>query len=173
MGSLTFRQAINRVVACLVILSPAWASAAETTLGFGSAGKVHIGARFDQLGIPLKEPIDRKAQDFSGRCFYVAAAAAPRFLIMLVDERVVRFDVYEPGLATAEGIRVGDSVEKLRSAYGAQLASAPNFYSEDDLDYRIKSPDGRYAYRFESHAGKVTSIFAGDAKAVEYVEGCL
>ena len=173
MSSPAFRQALNRAVACLVILSPAWASAADVTVGLSGAGTVRIGSQFDQLSIPLKEPIERKAQDRSGRCFYVAPVATPHLLIMIVDERVVRFDVYEPGLATAEGVRVGDSVEKLRSTYGAQLESAPNFYSERDLDYRIKSPDGRYAYRFESQAGKVTSILAGDAKAVEYVEGCL
>ncbi|WP_343633621.1 hypothetical protein [Roseateles sp.] len=56
---------------------------------------------------------------------------------------------------------------------GKRLSSAPNFYDERELDYRIQSADGRYAIRFQTGEGKVSAILAGDAKAVAYVEGCL
>lgn len=92
---------------------------------------------------------------------------------MVIDERVARFDVEEAGLTTAEGVRVGDPVETLHRTYGAALSAAPNAYDEREPDYRVTSPDERYAYWFETPVGKVARMFAGDAKAMAFIEGCL
>jgi hypothetical protein len=166
-------SALHAVVILAALAAPLAARAQTWRIDLAQAGQLKIGTALDRLPVRLKQPLVRTEQDPTGHCFYAEPASTPALHLMIVGGRLVRFDVYEPGIATVDGVQVGDSVEKLKKVYGDRLSSAPNFYAEDELDYRVQSADGRHALRFETTAGKITDFFAGDAKAVAYVEGCL
>lgn len=164
---------IHAAVVLALLAAPLAASAETWQVGLQGAGKLKIGTALDKLPVRLKQPLERTAQSRTGHCFYAEPVSTPDLHLMIVAEHLARVDVYQPGIATLDGVQVGDPIEKLQKTYREQLSSAPNFYDEEELDYRIQSSDGRLAIRFETKAGKVTAFYAGDAKAVAYVEGCL
>jgi hypothetical protein len=171
-----FRPILLAAITLALAASSLSAQATQAELwriGLKSAGPLKVGTALDKLPVRLHEPLERTVQDPRGHCFYASPESTPDLHLMILGEHLVRFDVFQPGIATVEGVQVGDPIEKLKRTYGKRLSSAPNFYDERELDYRIQSADGRYAIRFQTGEGKVSAILAGDAKAVAYVEGCL
>lgn len=89
------------------------------------------------------------------------------------EMRVARVSVSKPGVATAEGIQVGDAATKVRQVYGDTVRKEGAPYADPpahDL-YVWETPD--YGYRFEiDDRGAVRAIHAG-SRAIGYMEGCL
>jgi hypothetical protein len=52
-------------------------------------------------------------------------------------------------------------------------ASAPNDYDETERYLTVRLRERALAMRFETLRGKIAAIYAGQAKAVGYTEGCL
>lgn len=102
---------------------------------------------------------------------YVIGDTGMNFLTR--EMRVGRVTVYKPGVATAEGIQVGDSAAKVRKIYGKKVEREEAPYGEppaEDL-YVWEAPD--LGYRFEiDDKGIVATIHAG-TDAIRWMEGCL
>jgi hypothetical protein len=94
---------------------------------------------------------------------------------MIEDGSLVRVDVNKPGVATTQGIQVGDTEAHVKRVYGASLEIEPSQYFGDEGGHylTLQTPDRRYGIRFETEKGKVATFYAGKYEAVEYVEGCL
>ena len=92
---------------------------------------------------------------------------------MVQSGRVTRADVTKRNIATASGIRVGDSEALVMKVYGRKLKVEPHAYTGPEGHYlTVYSPEGRYGLRFETDGRKVTGFYAGERDAVGYIEGC-
>ena len=108
-------------------------------------------------------------------CSYItgAASTALHANVMLTDDTVVRFDIRDGAIATAEGARVGDTEARVRSLYGARVSAQPHKYVEGG-HYLVVSdpahPDDRIV--FETDGKVVTQFRTGRTPEVTNVEGC-
>lgn len=87
--------------------------------------------------------------------------------------RVGRVTVSKPGVATAEGVQVGDTAAKVRKVYGQKVETKAAPYADppaEDL-YVWETPD--YGYRFEINDKGVVTAIHGGSKAIGHMEGCL
>jgi hypothetical protein len=112
--------------------------------------------------------------DASG-CEYATSPALPVGVLVMVEEGiVVRVDVDTSSVPTAEGVRVGDTIERARSVYGSRLSTSPNKYSDEpDLRVRSSIPDDTlHEIIFETVDGRIRHYHAGKRPQVRYVEGC-
>jgi hypothetical protein len=108
-------------------------------------------------------------------CSYLAGAASTALHanVMLTSDTVVRFDIRDSSIATAEGARVGDAEARVRSLYGARVSVQPHKYVEGG-HYIVVSdpahPNDRIV--FETDGKVVTQFRAGRMPEVMNVEGC-
>ena len=82
---------------------------------------------------------------------------------------LVRVDVDKSGVATSEGVQVGDSEEHVKQVYGSRLKAEPHHYTEG---HYLTIRNGDYGIRFETDEGKISTFYAGKIEAIQYVEGC-
>lgn len=139
-------------------------------------GPAKVGMTLSQLNGELGEKFTKPSQngeegEGGDACFYVNPSKYPHVSFMIEDGRFVRIDVDAPGIRTTGGIQVGDPEAKAERIYGSKLKVEPGQYG--GLYLTARSPDGRYGIRVEADKAKITAYYAGQFKAVQYVEGCL
>ena len=91
---------------------------------------------------------------------------------MMLEGRLGRIEVKEPGIKTASGIQVADSEVKAQKAYGARRKVEPHKDIDNGHSLTVRTSDGRRGIRFETEDGKITSYYAGRYDAIQFVEGC-
>ncbi len=109
------------------------------------------------------------------QCDYASWDAAPAGLtVMFEDGILVRVDVTAAGIATAEGLEVGQSAARADSLYAAVAVRSPHKYEEGEyLVVRPLAPtDTVHRLVVELVGGSVKRFRVGRAPQVEYVEGC-
>jgi hypothetical protein len=136
-------------------------------------GPVKIGMNLIQLNTVLHEkltpPKDKDEQD----CYIDGPGAHPQVSFMILNGRLARIEVDQPGVSTEAGIQVGDSEERAKQVYGSSVKVKPHAYTGPQGHYlTIRSADGRYGIRFETDNGKITTFYAGRFDAIQYIEGC-
>jgi hypothetical protein len=110
-----------------------------------------------------------------GQCVYAEWRGAPAGLsVMFEDGVLVRIDVTSPGIATADGLQVGNSRARADSLYGAVATRRLHKYEAGEyLIVRPLAPaDTLQRLVIEVVAGKVRRFRGGRFPQVEYVEGC-
>jgi hypothetical protein len=70
-------------------------------------GTVKVGMTLAQLNSALHQHFSLPADDQA--CFYVKPKNHPQVRFMIEDGSLVRVDVNKPGVATTQGIQVGDT----------------------------------------------------------------
>jgi hypothetical protein len=133
-----------------------------------------------QMGMTLRDAravvpgLELPAGSDGTGCEFAKSPALPGVLVMVEDGIVVRVDVDTSSVPTAEGIRVGDAIARVRSAYGPRLSSSPNKYTDEpDLRVRSSIPDDTlHEIVFETIGGRIRHYHAGQRPQVRYVEGC-
>ena len=134
---------------------------------------VKVGMSLSQLNTVLHEKFSMPDNKEDQGCFYVNPAKHAHIAFMIENGRLVRIDVDGAGVATGEGIQVGDSEKRARQEYGARLKVAPHAYTSPEGHYlTIRSGSGRYGIRFETYKGKIETFYAGRFDAIQYIEGC-
>lgn len=106
-------------------------------------------------------------------CDYVSFRNAPAGLAAMVEKgEISRVEVRNGTVATAEGARIGDTEEKVKSLYPGIVTVRPHKYT--DGHYLVVTPKdaGENRIVFETDGKKVTRYQSGRRPAVEYVEGC-
>jgi hypothetical protein len=141
----------------------ATAEPAEWVVRDTGAGPIRIGMTADEL-----RPHVEALGQLEG-CVYAKAPAAPGLLVMLFAGKVVRVDVITEGLATAAGVRVGDTEERVRELY-PELRVEPHKYT--DGHYLVVDGDAGRRLVFETDGARVTRYRAGAIPQVDWVEGC-
>jgi hypothetical protein len=110
------------------------------------------------------------------QCDYASWDAAPTGLAVMFEGGVLaRVDVTAPGIATVEGLEVGQSAARADSLYAAVAVRRPHKYEEGEyLVVRPLAPsDTVHRLIVEIVAGAVKRFRVGRVPQVEYVEGCL
>lgn len=137
----------------------------------GSIGPVRVGMRAGEARRVLGLPGGKGGEG----CSYLAGTSKTRLRanVMLSNDTVVRFDVLDSAIATAEGARVGDTEERIRQLYAGHVVEQPHKYVPGG-HYLIVTPAGESVERivFETDGKVVTKYRAGRRPEVENVEGC-
>lgn len=134
-------------------------------------GAVRIGMTTKQATGVLKPAPDSTGIGDPALCEEYAAGGDHHIHFMVEENRVTRVSAGD-GVATPEGIKVGDPVAAVHKAYPTlEMADAP--YGEPpahDL-YWWKTP--KMGLRFEiDERGKFAAIHGG-GESIRYMEGCL
>lgn len=147
--------------------APAW------TLGPDGFGPFRIGMSFDQARRIAGPRLQATAPGLlaSQACDQLALPGHRGVALMFVDGTLRRIDVFKRGIRTSRGIAPGDPVRRAQRAYPG-LLSEPNKYNERERYLSTRPAHGR-ALRFETRAGRIDRIYAGDWPQVQYTEGCL
>lgn len=93
-----------------------------------------------------------------------------KFAAMVVDGKIARIEVTEPGVSTAEGITIGSTLNDLERVYGARLTAEKNVYDGEDIQFVWQGTDRGLVFYLDN--AKVI-FMAGGGAAIRYVEGCL
>ena len=91
---------------------------------------------------------------------------------MVTDGTIARFDISEPGFATAKGAKVGDSEEKVKNLYKESYKVSGHPYVEAGHYITINSENGKNGIIFETDGKVVTEFRAGRFPEVGFIEGC-
>ncbi len=134
-------------------------------------GPVKIGMSLSQLNAALHEKFTMPQNKEDQGCFYVSATKRPHVSFMIESRHVVRVDVDREGIATADGVHVGDSEEHAKQVYGPRLKVEPHKYTDGHY-LTVGSKSDGYGIRFETENGKIEAFYAGTFEAIQYVEGC-
>ncbi|MGA2235151.1 MAG: hypothetical protein ABSG23_06730 [Terriglobales bacterium] len=132
-------------------------------------GPVKIGMSLSQLNAALHEKFATPENREDQGCFYVTATKHPQVSFMIENRRLVRLDVDKSGVATTEGVQVGDSEERVKQVYGPRLKVEPHHYTDG---HYLTLRNGDYGIRFETDQGKVSTFYAGTFETIQYIEGC-
>jgi hypothetical protein len=152
--------------------TPAVSSWTVTPRAFGT---VQVGWTVAELNAALGDTL-RPTYEISDDCDHLMPAALPKGTsLMVIQDTVVRIDVYNAGILTPEGAGVGDTEARLREIYGARAVVTPHKYTGPEGHYvTVMDPaaDSVHMTIFETDGAKVLQYRAGVAPGVQYVEGC-
>jgi len=139
----------------------------------GAAVNLRIGSSASDtrsaLGIAPAAPFA------AGSCEYIAPGEQPvRLYFMALSDTLMRIDVRDSSVTTAEGARIGDTEARIKELYGNTVRVEPHKYTGPEGHYLIVTPAGDATHRivFETDGQRVTTFRVGRLPAVEYVEGC-
>jgi hypothetical protein len=166
---------LSRNVIVLILLLAGLPALADPgwRLRFDGIGPLHVGMRFEEAGRALGRPLvpTRRELLATPGCDMVAVPGHKGVWLMFLDGVLKRIDV-EGGARTVEGIGTGDPVQRAFASY-AGVTSERHAYDDSERYLTVRSPNGATALRFETNEGKIGRFYAGEARAVAYVEGCL
>ena len=80
--------------------------------------------------------------------------------------------VRRTAMPTAKGIRVNDSLERLRSKYGAKLIERPSDVSPETRIFELHGKGTREIQFSVNFAERITQIATGRRPEVDFSEGC-
>src|SRR5690349_7186748 len=80
----------------------------EWVVRFDGAGPVKIGMSLSELNAVLHENFSMPEDKDERACFYVEHDKHPGVAFMIQEGHVTRVDVDGSGIATAQGIKIGD-----------------------------------------------------------------
>lgn len=169
-----------RMAAVLIlVLSSSLAAAAaakDAVITFDGFGNVAIGMNRAAVARTLGQPLTQLSEAHNDECEYWAVAKGPaRVYLMFSHNTLVRVDVIKGRTATANGIRIGDTLSKIKLAYGKRARITPQKYVAWPMGkyITVKSANGKHAIRFETDHDRVVTFYAGRFPEIEYVERCL
>src|SRR5215212_3204380 len=144
--------------------------AGEWEVTAAGIGTLRAGMSLDEAKIILHDnlAIPTKLQE----CDFVRTKTGPKGIMFMVEKgAIARVDVTSGSVATAEGAKIGDSEERIKSLYPGQVAVQPHKYTEGH--YLVITPKGGGDNRivFDTDGKKVTRYRSGRMPAVQYVEG--
>ena len=145
----------------------------QFTVSADAAGPIRVGMSIDDLkaAAGALTPTPNAAAE----CAYGhPASAPPGVLAMFAKGIVARIDVDSAGVATAEGVAVGDSASKVNAAYAGRVTATPHKYVQGGQYLTVKpaAPQDSLRIVFESEAGRITRYRVGRVPQVEWVERC-
>lgn len=168
-----------RLVATIILafaLPQAVVAGEDFTVTYDGIGPVRIGMTKAEVSRIAGEPIERSPGAGDAECeYFYAPHHLPGVKFMFSREQLARIDVVDGATPTQAGVRIGDTLAKIKKAYRSRVSMATHQYiPEPDGKYvTARSPSGKRAIRFETDKGRVVTYYVGRFPEVEYVEGCL
>lgn len=148
----------------------------SATVRYDGFGPVKVGMSKTVASAALGVELERTNVAGDNECEYLHAKSGWEGIEFMFSQGVVvRVDVMKGRTATANGIRIGDSIAKIKKAYPKRVEVAPHQYIPlpDGKYLTVKSSSGTNAIRFETDKGRVINYYAGRFPEIEYVEHCL
>jgi hypothetical protein len=138
-------------------------------------GPLRAGMTVAQGEAALRTSLGAPPGQDSANCRMVQWVGGPPGLrVMVENNRIARVDVDSGSLTTADGARVGDTEERVKSLYAGRVVVGPHKYTGGH--YLVVTPtaasDSAFRLIFETDGKRVTRYRAGQRPQVEYVEGC-
>ena len=150
-------------------------SASDLALNEDGLGQIQIGMTLDDavnMGLLNENPNMNAQCDF---VFPAVGAGIPDGVsVMVVKGKIARIDVDTGSVTTEDGIKVGDSEDRVKSVYGDELTVEPHKYIEGGHYMTVlgDSASAGKALVFETDGKHVTMFRAGRLPEVKWVEGC-
>ncbi len=150
-------------------------SISDLALSEEGLGQIQIGMTLDEavnMGLLNENPNLKSECDF---VFPAVGAGIPEGVgVMVVKGKLARIDVDTGSVTTEDGVKIGDTEDRVKSVYGDELQIRPHKYI-DAGHYMIVKGDSTSAGKelvFETDGKRVTMFRAGRLPEVEWVEGC-
>jgi hypothetical protein len=125
------------------------------------AGPLRIGMSLPQLNAMLHEKLPLPAAKDDKACFYVTTKKQPKLSFMVLQGRLARIDVRDPGVTTTTGIQVGDSEKHALQVYGSSLKVVPHKYTDNGQYLTARSSDGRLRHPLRDGRRKDHDVLRG------------
>jgi hypothetical protein len=145
------------------------AASSSPTLSDKGIGAVRFGMKLEQAEGAVGEKATLP-QPFDPACSMVRFASVPKVRFMIENGVVTRADA-EPGVKSALGIGVGDTLAQIRTSQ-PKAEITPHKYDANGHYVTFPGADGVSALILEEADGKVVKMRAGLQPAVAYVETC-
>lgn len=107
----------------------------------------------------------------AAQCEYGKLSGAKGVNFTFSRGKLVRIDVRDKSIRTADGIGIGDSVARLKRVYRSRFKSSPGKYVAKNAEYDIASGKDNHLI-IVTDGSRVTELRAGRVPEVYYVEGC-
>lgn len=140
---------------------------------FDGLNELRVGQTIDELRTRWGD--DLVFAGDSGGCDYAFLRRTPAGVaLMIEDARLVRIDIDSSLVATAAGIRVGDTESDVRRVYGSLVQQRPDPYSGPEWHYLVvtPAPDSTFRIIFATNGIRVLNYRVGFRGQVDYIEGC-
>jgi hypothetical protein len=150
-------------------------SVSEVALSEDGLGPVHIGMTLDEA---VSMALLNERPDLKPSCDFVYPAVGsglpPDVGIMVVKGKIARIDVDTGSVTTEDGVKIGDTEDRVKSVYGDELTVEPHKYIEGGHYMTVlgDSASAGKALVFETDGKRVTMFRAGRLPEVKWVEGC-
>lgn len=94
--------------------------------------------------------------------------------VMVVSGKIARIDVDTGVVTTEDGVKIGDSEDKIKTVYGDDVQVEPHKYIEGGHYMTVlgDSASAGKALVFETDGKRVTAFRGGRLPEVKWVEGC-
>ncbi len=145
----------------------------DIALSEDGLGQIQIGMNLDDavnMGLLNENP------NMNARCDYVyppIGSGIPDVAVMVVRGKIARIDVDTGSVTTEDGIKIGDSEDKVKNVYGDDLTIEPHKYTDGHyMTVLGDSASAGKALLFETDGKRVTNFRAGRLPEVKWVEGC-
>jgi len=135
-----------------------------------------------QIGMTLTEAVNmgllNENPNMNPRCDFVFPAVGAGIpdgvSVMVVKGKIARIDVDTGSVTTEDGVKVGDTEDRVKSVYGDELKVEPHKYIEGGhyLTVMGDSASAGKALVFETDGKRVTMFRGGRLPEVKWVEGC-
>jgi hypothetical protein len=144
-----------------------------TEVEIDGVGSVKIGmtlAEVEKMGGKLffdhpEEPVNL--------CTFARFKSEPDLGFMLMRRVIVRVDVFEGTIKTAEGAGIGMSEDEVKRLYANAKVEVSKHAYVDGHYFEVTMPGfANLRYIFETDGKKVTAFRAGRLPEVGYIEGC-
>ena len=150
-------------------------SVSDLALTEDGLGQIQIGMTLVEaanMGLVNENPNLKSACDF---VFPAVGAGVPEGVsVMVVKGKIARIDVDTGSVTTEDGVKIGDTEDRVKSIYGEELKIEPHKYIEGGhyLTVLGDSASAGKALVFETDGKKVTMFRGGRLPEVKWVEGC-
>lgn len=170
--------ALAAVVLALVGMAALWPAVADAAAGLRLApqglGPLRFGMDATQAERSLGGPITVE-DGINGCSFWTLRNQAPGTQLIAFGGRLGYVLLYERGAATTRGVKVGDSVQRLRRRYRGELHRGRSAsLSGTDRRLFVTTHEGGAAYEleFDLNAGRVAFISAAAKHTIETFGEC-
>jgi hypothetical protein len=110
-----------------------------------------------------------------GACHYWGFPGQDRIGLMVIGNRLMRIDIYDPAYRTRSGARVGMTEARIRRIYGPAMRVRPHPYTYPDGHYLIYHPAGHghgLIVETDPDTRRAEMMRVGYWPQVQYIEGC-
>ena len=146
----------------------------DIALSEDGLGQVQIGMTLDEavnMGLLNENP------NMNPRCDFVYPAVGsglPDVGVMVVRGKIARIDVDTGTVTTEDGVKIGDTEDKVKGVYGDELTIEPHKFiiGGHYMTVMGDSASAGKALVFETDGAHVSNFRAGRLPEVKWLEGC-